>query len=158
MKTPSDLRPGERVFALLLLAISLIAFREAYMISGFSGLTTGGVLPMLAASVMIMNGFVILRDAFKRRTPESPVSFGVAAFLLPARLVMFTAFLALYAAAIPSVGFMAASGGFLFISIAVLWRRGLLWSAAITLIAILSIYVIFRLLFQVVLPTGFIWQ
>jgi len=159
MKTPGSLRPGELVFVLVLLAFSLIALREAYAISGLSGLTTGGVLPMLAAAVMTVSGLVILRDVLRRRAPDQRASLSeIAAFLLPARLLAFAALLVLFALAIPWVGFIQASGGFLFLSITFLWRRGVVWSVAVTLVSILAVYVIFRLIFQVVLPTGSLWS
>ena len=159
MKSPSDHRPGELIFALALLAFSVVAFYEAYGISGFSGLTTGGVLPMLAAGVMTASALMVMRDLLKRRTVEGRASLrDVAAFLLPARLLLFVGLLALYALAIPRIGFIAASGGFLFVSIAFLRRRGLVWSAVVSLVAIIAVYVIFRLIFQVVLPTGSLWS
>ncbi len=158
MTSPPKLRPGEFAFALVLLALSLIAFHQAYGISGIEGLATAGVMPMLAAVIMITSGVFILCEAFGRRgSPRPSLSEGFA-FLFPARVLTFAGILVLYAAAMPWVGFMAASGGFLFVSIAFLWRRHLLWSAAIALISILAVYVIFRLVFQVVLPSGSLWQ
>ncbi len=159
MKTPSGLRPGELVFALMLVAFSLVAFREAYAISGFSGLTTGGVLPMLASGIMTVSGLAILRDVLGRRVPGEEASLSaIRAYLLPTRLLLFGLLLLLYALAIPWIGFIPASGGFLFVSILYLWRRGIIWSTAISLIAILVVYVLFRLIFQFVLPTGSLWS
>ena len=159
MKTSGGLRPGELVFALMLLAFSLVALREAYAISGFSGLTTGGVLPMLASGIMTLSGLAILRDVVRRRkSGESAPLAAARAFLLPTRLLLFGVLLLLYVLAIPRIGFIMASGGFLFLTIVYLWRRGIVWSAAISLIAILAVYVLFRLIFQVVLPTGSLWQ
>ncbi|MEM8950642.1 MAG: tripartite tricarboxylate transporter TctB family protein [Pseudomonadota bacterium] len=159
MKTPSGLRPGELIFALMLLAFSLVALREAYAISGFSGLTTGGVLPMLASGIMVVSGLAILRDVLRRCLLGGEVSLStIGAFLLPMRLLLFGALLLLYALAIPRIGFIAASGGFLFLSILYLWRRGFVWSAGISLVAILAVYVLFRLVFQVVLPMGSVWS
>ena len=159
MKTPSGLRPGELVFAFVLVAFSLVAFREAYAISGLSGLTTGGVLPMLASGIMVVSGLVILRDVLGRRLPGERASLeAIRAFLLPTRLLLFGGLLLLYAIAIPRIGFITASGGFLLLSILYLWRRGIVWSAAISLIAISAVYVLFRMIFQVVLPTGSLWS
>jgi len=159
MKTPSGLRPGELVFALMLVAFSLVAFREAYAISGFSGLTTGGVLPMLASGIMTVSGLAILRNVLGRHVSGEAASLSaIRAYLLPTRLLLFGLLLLLYALAIPWIGFIAASGGFLFVSILYLWRRGIIWSTAISLIAILVVYVLFRLIFQVVLPTGSLWS
>jgi len=159
MKTPSDRRPGEWLLAVVLLVFSLVALREAYAISGFAGLTAGGVMPMVASAIMTASGLAILRDVLRRRAPGGEASFGALRdFLLPTRLLLFSVLLLLYALAIPRIGFMAASGGFLFLSILYLWRRGVVWSIAVSLIAILAVYVLFRLIFQVVLPTGSFWS
>ena len=160
MTPPPDLRPGEIAFALILLGFSLFAFSQAYGISGFSGMTTGGVMPMLATGVMTVSAGFILRDALARwrAGPGGLRLAETARFLFPVRLLLFAALLAAYGAAIPRAGFLAASAAFLFVSIALLWRRGPLWAAGITALSILSVYVIFRLVFRVVLPTGTLWQ
>lgn len=158
MKLPPDLRPGERVFALAVLGFALLAFREAYRISGFSGLTTGGVIPMLAAGVMVASGLFILRDTLARRRATRPTLAETLAFLVPARHVLFVALLAAYAVAIPRLGFLPASAIFLFLSIRMLWRRGVLWAAGVTALSVAGVYVVFRLVFQVVLPTGTVWS
>jgi hypothetical protein len=49
---------------------------------------------------------------------------------------------------------MLSSAAFLFASFWYLWRRGWLVSMALTLVALAAIYAVFRLVFQVVLPTG----
>jgi len=157
MKSPSKLRPGERIFAVLLLLFSAVAFYEAYQISGFSGLTSGGVLPMLASAVMIISGVFILRDTFRRRASAQYTFTQTAAFLLSPRLILFVALLVLYAALMPWLGFILASAIFMFLAIAFLWRRSLLLSIAVTSVAMVVIYVIFRLVFKVVLPQGSLW-
>jgi hypothetical protein len=154
MKLPRKIRPGELTFTFILLILSLIAFYEAYQISGFSGLTSGGVLPMLASGVMLVSGIFIVKDALHRRPSARYTLAETAGFLFSPRLLLFATLLALYAAAIPWLGFIAASSGFLFISIAFLWRRGFFWSISVTVIAIAVIYVIFRLAFKVILPLG----
>ncbi len=116
-------------------------------------------MPMVASAIMTVSGIAILRDVLRRRAPGGEASFGALRdFLLPTRLLLFSVLLLLYALAIPRIGFMAASGGFLFLSILYLWRRGVVWSIAVSLIAILAVYVLFRLIFQVVLPTGSFWS
>lgn len=158
MKSPDTLRPGERGFAALLLVAAVFAFREAYLISGFAGLTTGGVLPMLASGVMVICGLVILGETFGRSAEARRSVREVVAYLFPLRLVWFTALLIAYGASIHKIGFLAASGAFLFLGIALLWRRGPLLAAGISAMSILCIYGIFRLVFQVVLPQGTLWQ
>ena len=158
MKPSDTLRPGERLFALLLVIFAGYAFWESYGISGFSGLTTGGVMPMLASGVMVLTGLAILSDTFRKpRAPDSGFA-GLIAYLFPVRVVLFTFLVALYVAVIPSVGFLAASGGLLFVTIWALWHKGPLPALLISLLSIGAIYVLFRIVFQVVLPIGNLWR
>lgn len=149
-------RPGELLFALVLLGFSAFAFREAYGISGFSGLTTGGVLPMLAAGAMVVSAGAITLRAARERHGLNPAA--VIRYLLPFRLVWFAALVTAYAAAIPWAGFLPSSAVFLFASIALLWRRGVLPALAVSGVSVVLIYLVFRQVFQVVMPTGVLWQ
>ncbi len=158
MKTPDTVRPGERAFALLLVLFAGYAFREAYGISGFSGLTTGGVMPMLASGVMVVTALVILADTLRAPSGDGGGVRGVVAYLFPLRVVLFTALVGVYVAAIPWVGFLPASAGLLFVAIWALWRRGPVWAAGVSALSIGVIYVLFRVVFQVVLPAGSLWQ
>jgi hypothetical protein len=107
---------------------------------------------------MVLTGLVILVDTLRSpRVPDSGFS-GLIAYLFPLRIVLFTLLVAAYVAVIPSVGFLAASGGLLFVSIWALWRKGPVWSLAISLLSIGAIYVLFRVVFQVVLPIGSLWR
>jgi len=158
MKSPDHLRPGERLFALLLVLCAGFAFRESYGISGFGGLTTGGVLPMLASGVMVVTALVIFAETVRRpRSPEGGF-VGLIAYLFPLRVVLFGLLVAVYAAAIPWLGFIAASGALLFVAIWSLWGRGVILALVISLMSVAAIYVLFRLVFQVVLPGGSLWQ
>jgi len=158
MKPNDTLRPGERLFALLLVIFAGYAFWESYGISGFRGLTTGGVMPMLASCVMLLTGLVFLSDSLRKpRAPDSGLA-GVIAYLFPLRVVLFTLLVAIYVAAIPSVGFLSASGGLLFLTIWALWRKGPIPALLISLLSIGAIYVLFRVVFQVVLPIGSLWR
>lgn len=158
MKTPETLRPGERIFALLLVVFAGYAFWESYGISGFSGLTTGGVMPMLASGVMVVTSLVVLSDTLRRPSRTDGGIANLIAYLFPLRVVLFTLLVILYVAVIPSVGFLAASGGLLFVSVWALWRRGPFWSLAIAVLSVGVIYLLFRVVFSVVLPTGTMWQ
>lgn len=157
MKTPDTLRPGERVFALVLVVFAGYAFWESYGISGFSGLTTGGVMPMLASGVMVVTGLVTLTETLRKPGIGKGGIRDVIAYLFPLRVVLFTALVAIYVAAIPGVGFLPASGGLLFVSIWALWRKGPVWSLVISLLSITVIYLLFRVVFSVVLPSGSLW-
>lgn len=158
MKTHHTLRPGERLFALLLVIFASYAFWQSYAISGFGGLTTGGVMPMLASGVMVLTGLVILAGTLRGpRASDSGVA-GLITYLFPLRVVLFTVLVAIYVAVIPSVGFLTASGGLLFVAVWALWRKGPVWALVISLLSIGVIYVLFRLVFRVVLPIGSLWQ
>lgn len=158
MKTPDALRPGERLFALLLVVFAGCAFWESYGISGFRGLTTGGVMPMIASGVMLITGLVILGETLRRPPlPEGGIRETVA-YLFPLRVMFFALLVAAYVAAIPSVGFLPASGGLLFVGIWALWRKGPVWALVVSLVSIGIIYLLFRVVFQVVLPIGSLWR
>ena len=157
MDTSEHLRPGERSFALLLVLVAGFVFSEAYAISGFRGLTTGGVMPMLAAGVMVVSSLSILAATLRKARNGSGLP-ALFAYLLPLRVVFFALLVAVYAAVIPGLGFLTASGAFLFVAIWALWRKGPVWAAALSAASVLAIYLLFRVVFQVVLPLGSLWQ
>jgi hypothetical protein len=158
MKTPDTLRPGERLFALLLVVFAAYAFWESYEISGFTGLTTAGVMPMLASGVMVLTGLVILVEALRSPPAADSSTKGLVTYLFPLRVVLFTLLVALYVAVMPGVGFLPASGALIFIAVWALWRKGPFWSLAISLFSIAVIYLLFRVVFKVMLPMGSLWQ
>ena len=156
MNPKNDLRPGERAFALILLLLSGFVFSEAYSISGFKGLTTGGVMPMLASAMMVVSSLTILVGTLSRSTSAEAQT--IIDYLFPLRAVLFASLVVLYATTIPYAGFMLASGAFLFVAIWGLWRKGPLWSLAISIVSMVVIYLLFRMVFQVVLPMGSLWR
>lgn len=151
---PAERRPGEVMFSLLLAVFSVTAFWQAFAISGFRGLSEPGVFPMLASATMLVSSLVILRDVLSKPvTPEA----GFARFqqeIVPMRLVGVIELILAYVVAMPLLGFVVSSAGFLFLSFWYLWRKGPLVSAVLTLSSLAVIYFIFRQIFQVVLPQG----
>ena len=157
MSTSKPRRPGELVFITILLLLSLWLFWQSVLISGFSGLSTPGVFPMLASGVMIISTLSILRETARR----APSGGGVARFLnevTPLRQAVMLGLVAAYVALMPWLGFILASGLFLFVSISFLWRRSFLLTTAISALALGAIYLVFRIVFQVVLPKGTLLQ
>jgi hypothetical protein len=150
-------RPGEGVFAVVLLASSSVAFWLAYEISGFSGLSTAGVFPMLASGTMVLSALCITARALRAPgSGERPMA-RLARFVhevTPARHVVMLALIALYLVATPWLGFLVSSGLFLLASFAFLWRRNVIASLLLTAVCLGAIYVVFRIVFQVVLPQG----
>ncbi len=158
MQPPSPLRPGERLFAVLLVLSAGVIFSQSYGISGFDGLTTGGVMPMLASGVMVVTSIFILSDTIRRPVGAETGLRALVMFLFPLRVVLIALLVAGYGLAIPVLGFLPASGILLFVAIWGLWTKGPLWALALSLLSVIAIHVLFRLVFQVVLPSGSFWS
>jgi hypothetical protein len=151
-QTP-DRRPGELVFALLIVVFSAATSWLSYGISGFTGKTTAGVFPMIASAVMMVSSVVILVSATRLpATPKSSNRF-LAEILTPRHLIMI-GFILAYVMLMPLIGFVASSAVFLFCSFQFLWRKNSFLILTLTGATLAIIYVIFREVFQVVLPQG----
>ena len=156
-QSPAPLRPGELLFAVLVTGFSALALWQAYEISGFSGLSTPGIFPMLAAATMLISALFILTDAGSRRSAEGPMEASPTR-VLSSHLMVVALLVAGYVFAMPYVGFMVCSSVFLFLSFAFLWRRRIWISLLLTAGTLAGIYLVFRMIFQVVLPRGSLLQ
>lgn len=156
-KTHVPLRPGELFFAALITGFSVIALWQAYEISRFTGLSTPGVFPMLASGTMLVSAVFILKDAVFRRNSQSDPDQSTVQ-VLTWRLVIFLTLVGAYILVMPYIGFMLSSSVFLFAAFLFLWRKSVGISALLTIGTLLAIYLIFRVLFQVVLPRGSLVQ
>ena len=74
--------------------------------------------------------------------------------VLPTRVTLMTVLLVLYVMAMPSLGFLLDSGLFLLASFCYLWKRPCWVSLSVSLLSVLAIHLLFRVVFQVVLPRG----
>jgi putative tricarboxylic transport membrane protein len=159
LKEPASVanRPGESIFVIVLVVFSAIALWQAWLISGFKGLSEPGVFPMLAAGTMLVSGLFILRDVISNAggtSDEKNQSEGFFRTVLPVRLIVMISLVGLYIASMPWLGFILASGVFLFTAFVYLWRKNVIISVALTAFSLSCIYGIFRVVFQVVLPKG----
>ena len=154
-------RPGELVFIAVLIAFSLAASWQAFEISGFSNIAGPGVFPMLAAGTMLVSSLAILRGSMAD-APASTASASLAKRfvreIMPMRLVVIIVMIVAYVVAMPKIGFVMSSGGFLFAMLVYLWRQNIVFSLLVSSGSLTLIYLIFRILFQVVLPQGSWWQ
>lgn len=150
-------RPGELIFALLLVMFSVAAFWQAYGISGFSGKTEPGVFPMIASSVMMISSAVILVSAARQPGPAKGTPGFFTEVLTTRHLVLIVLVLG-YVLLMPQLGFVLSSALFLFSAFQFLWRKNPILILALTAIALALIYFVFRELFQVVLPQGALLQ
>jgi hypothetical protein len=149
--------PGEIVFALIILAFSAAALWQAHAISGFTGLSTPGIFPMLAAGTMLVSALFILRDTLRKSAPDDTAHPIVVRFfreVTPWRLVLMVSMIIAYMLAMPRLGFTISSGLFLFFSFTLLWRSNPFISLLMTAITLAAVTGIFRVVFQVVLPQG----
>jgi hypothetical protein len=155
MDAPVTRRPGEVVFATLMLLISLLLFWQAYKISGFTSKSSPGAFPLAATSVMVMSAIVALAKTLAM--PKSDSGFAaIRAQIVPNVVIAFSALIVAYGLFLESVGFLITSLVFLFGGILLLYRRGVAPALGWAFVSIIVVYVIFRLVFKVVLPEGIV--
>jgi hypothetical protein len=141
-------RPGEAFFAATLLGLGLAALAAALAIPG-EGPASPGALPVAAAVVMVGAGAANLAQAWRRRA-------GVVAGRSPGlrwRTAAALALTATLAAALAPLGFLLAGVLFMTLTALALGARPL--PAAVAALGVVAtVWVVFRLLFEVTLPTG----
>ncbi len=141
-------KPGEDIFALILLVLSVGLFWQAYQIAGFSALSSPGAFPMAASAVMVVAAVIVVLGNRHHGRDESGDS------ILPKVVVIFVGLMLAYAVLLSPLGFLPSSFLFLFFGMRLLYRRGWLAAFGLSLVSLIVVYVIFRLVFQVVLPEG----
>jgi len=147
-------RPGETLFVLALVAAGAAAVVEAQRLGGLSDPSGPGIFPMLASLVLVVSALVLL---WRRVPAEAAAVERLRRFgreVVPLRVLAVIGLILAYVVAMPTVGFMAATGAFLVVVLRLLWDRG--WLAVLTLTAfsLAVIHLVFRIVFQVVLPAG----
>ncbi|MCF8482384.1 MAG: tripartite tricarboxylate transporter TctB family protein [Rhodospirillum sp.] len=150
-------RPGERAFAVVAVIFAIVASWQAYGISGFSGLSTPGFFPMLAAGVMTVSALSVLWSTLRLPDVEEGKGRTLGGFLrevLPIRLRVMVLMVIVYMLALPWMGFVLSSSLFLFAGIQVLWRKRILITCGLTVATMAIVYGVFQVVFQVVLPQG----
>ena len=113
---------------------------------------------MLASAIMLVCAVFIFRDIRRQRgerAQQVPADHTLdTSAVLPVRVVVVAVLLALYVMAMPTLGFLLGSGLFLIASIGYLWKKPLWVSVSVSLLSLAVIHVVFRLVFQVILPQG----
>ncbi len=154
MNKSKKLRPGEKAFSFILIIFSAILFFESYKISGFSGLTTSGAMPMFASTLMLIASIFIFLETLKKDPKKKFNLLKVTQYLLPKQLIFFVSLVLIYVLAVPYFGFTLSSGAFLIISILNLWNKGIACSLGVSVFSIELIYFLFSIVFQVIFPSG----
>lgn len=156
MKNMWKLRAGENIFGLLMLALSLFLLVQAYLISGFSSISSAGTFPMAAAAVMVLAMVSIL---LKNRRLNKPDAGGVkgemrlaARQVLPVIFLVYTTLVISYIILIQPLHFLPSS--FLFLLLSMIYLKGgtILKAIIISAATLGFIYIMFQYFFRVVLP------
>jgi hypothetical protein len=100
-----------------------------------------------AATMVIASLIVVIGDARKRRSRDSEP-------ILPLTVAIFIGLVLAYAVALAPLGFIPATFLFLAIGTKLLYRSGWPATLGLALGSLIVIYVVFRIVFQVVLPEG----
>lgn len=155
MTTSKKVPVGERTFCVLLVIFSIAVLYQAYLISGFSSISSPGAFPLGASTVLLIAALRVLVELRGKSTHgegwlASAKRFNHEHF--PRHIVVFTLFAVAYLAAIQWASFYISTFVFLMLSIVYL-RRGKVFSALFaTSISVLAIYLLFTLAFSVYLP------
>lgn len=153
MHDPSRRLPGERAFALLLVALSLFLFITATRIDGaFDALSSPGAFPIFATGTMLVTAVIVAWRSFA--LPASDEHGWRAVF--PGFVIFMAVMMLFYALALRPVGFLPTSFVFLAISTRVMMRCS--WGKALGLsaLSLILVYVVFRLVFTVLMPEGIV--
>lgn len=157
MHTRHPRLPGELTFMVLIVAISMFMLWSAFKISGFESVSSPGVFPMVCAAAMLVTGVMSLRQTAKGHLQNDEGLTLVQLFVLrlaPPQLVAFAALVTLYMLMLERTGFLLTSYIFLLLSMRVLGSKRMLLNAAVSVLVLAAIFIVFRTAFSVVLPDG----
>ncbi|MBN7785815.1 tripartite tricarboxylate transporter TctB family protein [Ponticoccus gilvus] len=151
---PGKRRPGELLFAAVLTGASAFLLFDAWGIEnsfGPNGLSSPRAIPVAATFVMLLSaGLVLVQTA---RLPKDRAET-VLKDILPPVVMLFAALLIAYGLLLRPLGFLPTSALFLITAIKILGRRGWGWTLAVSLGSLLLIWLVFRIVFSVLMPTG----
>lgn len=149
-------RAGENLFAWLMLALSGFILVQAYLISGFSSISSAGTFPMGAAAIMVISMVLVLLNNRKLEKPDvddfKDELHRAAKEVLPRVFLVYSGVIVGYMVLIQPLHFLPSSFAFLLVSMLYLKGGSVLKSFVITTVMLASIYVVFQFFFRVVLP------
>jgi hypothetical protein len=156
MKDDRKLRAGENGFSWLMLLLSLFVLIQAYLISGFSSLSSAGTFPMGASAIMVIASIFILLNNLKLKKTGADVLKNelrqAVKTVLPNVFLIYSVIVIVYIILIKPFHFLPSSFVFLFISMIYLKGCNVLKAFLISTITTGFIYLIFQYFFRVVLP------
>ncbi|WP_417725837.1 tripartite tricarboxylate transporter TctB family protein [Roseovarius sp.] len=144
-------RPGELGFALFLTIASAVLLYNAHAISGFEALSAPGSVPMATTATMLISALLItLRTA---RLPQV-MHESLSRDIFPLTVVIFAGFLIVFGLLLKPLGFLPTAALFLIAAIKLLARWDWSRTIVVALGALLVIWIVFRVIFTVLLPSG----
>lgn len=146
-------RPGEAIFAVLLLLGSLVLLWQAWNIAGPSRLSAPRSVPVAATAIMVGAMLVVLVQTLRRPATRA-VAFRLD--ILPGEVVLMVGLLVAYALLLRPLGFLPTSFLFLLVAIRLLSRGSWLRAGLIAAVSVLFVWVVFRLVFTVLMPQGLV--
>ncbi|MEX1329355.1 MAG: tripartite tricarboxylate transporter TctB family protein [Desulfobacterales bacterium] len=156
MKETRKLRAGENAFAWLMMALSLFVLIQAYLISGFSSISSAGTFPMVAAAIMVVAMALTLLNNRKLAKPDADGLKDelrrTAKQVLPKVFLVYTGIIIGYMLLIQPLHFLPSSFAFLLVSMIYLKGSTVIKSLIISTLTLACIYIVFQYFFRVVLP------
>ena len=156
MKKERKLRAGENVFGWLMMALSLFVLVQAFLISGFSSISSAGTFPMLASAVMVIAVVSMLLDNRKLKKPDTGGFKNelqqASKQVFPKVFLVYTIIVIGYIILIKPLHFLPSSFVFLLLSMIYLKGSSALKSLLISTVTLGCIYIMFQYFFRVVLP------
>lgn len=99
-------RPGEAVFALILVVFSAFLLWTAYKIAGFEALSSPGALPMAATGTMLVTASIIAMQTLRSKRAGNQ---SLARDVVPIPIVVTIGMVAAYALLLKPLGFLPTS-------------------------------------------------
>ncbi|GEM_PF-416856 len=147
-------RPGELLFAMALTGASLFLLFDAWGIEnafGPNGLSSPRAIPLAATAAMLISALLVTVKTLRLPLDRTET---VMKDILPVTVILFAALLIAYGVLLRPLGFLPTSALFLIVAIKVLARRGWFWTIGISLGSLVVIWLIFRIVFSVLMPSG----
>ena len=153
MPTQTPYRPGERIFIWLLLAFGVFVLITALTIPHLENLSSSGVFPIFAGSILILTMVHVLWHNRKRYAASTlrEECTQVPSFVLPITVVGYAGILLLYIVTTAPLHFIPSSFAFLVISFIFLKAASPVRSVIIAVGTLAGIYGLFRTIFKVIL-------
>lgn len=151
---PKRRRPGEVIFAVILVTLSATMLWEAIGIRGaFDKLSSPAAIPMATTVAMLITSVLV---ALRTRKRPSTTGETFANDILPLRVIVMVVLLILFGLVFKTLGFLPTAAIFLTASIKYLGQRSWLFTLTVSLGSLICIWIIFRVVFTVLLPSGFV--